>query len=223
MDIHFFHKIISSTSRSIPLIIDENTALLCLSDFLGTEIGSFDDCKTGNFSNIYLYEKEEEKVYITVNIIRNWIRDLSEKPYAGKNLFILRYFDEATHQAMNAALKALEEPPIHAIILLVVKNPEGILDTIRSRTINMFSSQGYTPLSREIVTDIEDFIEGRRFPLLTRIQSGKLDEFTTILVLKYIIDKGPEYMVSRLESCIDDLLEVHESPRNILDRAIIYM
>lgn len=224
MDVSFFHKIITSNSRSIPLLIDEDWALSCIREFLGADdVFSIDDCKTGNFPNVYLYEKEEERTYITVNVIREWIRDLAEKPYTGKNIFILRYFDEATHQSMNAALKALEEPPVHAIILLVVKNPEGILETTRSRTLNMFSWKWYTPLSEELVNDIENFIQGDRIPLLEKIQSSKLDEFTSILVLKQLLDKCPVTNVKRLEGCLDDLLEVHENPRNILDRAILYM
>jgi DNA polymerase III subunit delta' len=64
--------------------------------------------------------------------------DISEIPYEKKHIYILRDFDEATREAMNATLKILEEPPEYAIIALVVKNPESLLETIHSRTLNLF-------------------------------------------------------------------------------------
>jgi DNA polymerase III delta prime subunit len=139
MDITIFEKILKNESRTLPLVLDEISILNFLSSHLGTQIESLEDCKTGNFENIYLYEKEEDKTCISVKVVREWILDLSEKPYSGKNIYILRDFDEATHQAMNASLKVLEEPPPHAIILLMVKNPESLLETIRSRTINLYT------------------------------------------------------------------------------------
>lgn len=49
---------------------------------------------------------------------------------------------------MNALLKVLEDTPEHAIILLVVDNREALLETIHSRTIDLFS-QVQLPPSRE--------------------------------------------------------------------------
>jgi DNA polymerase-3 subunit delta' len=43
----------------------------------------------------------------------------------------------ATTEAMNACLKLLEEPPSYALIFLTVKHGESLLETIRSRTINL--------------------------------------------------------------------------------------
>ena len=47
----------------------------------------------------------------------------------------MRDFDEATLKAMNAMLKILEEPPKYAIIILIVKNSESLIETIRSRCL----------------------------------------------------------------------------------------
>jgi DNA polymerase-3 subunit delta' len=70
-----------------------------------------------------------------VKDMRTWIDQLSESPYEDQHLYILNKFDEASLSAMNASLKILEEPPRYAKILLVVSNPEALLETIRSRTI----------------------------------------------------------------------------------------
>ena len=85
-----------------------------------------------------LYEKSQEKKSLSIEDIRRWIVDIAERPYEKRVLYILRDFDEASHEGMNATLKVLEEPPDYAIILLIVSNPESLLETIRSRTISLF-------------------------------------------------------------------------------------
>lgn len=223
MDLSIFEKILTLKSRSIPLVVDENTALECITKFLRIQILSLDECRTWNYENLYLYEKEEDKTLISVKVVRDWISDLSEKPYTGKNLYILRNFDESTPQAMNASLKALEEPPSYAIILLVVKNPEELLETIRSRTIRLFSRYGSSPLDIEIENAIEKFLAWNQESLIEIIQNSKLDEETTFLILIELLKKATKEDSNRIEQCIEDLLEVHENPRNILDRAILYL
>jgi DNA polymerase III delta prime subunit len=223
MDTTLFDKILSSQTRTLPLILDEISALDYISRHIGVTLESLDECKTGNFENIYLYEKEEDKTYISVKIIRNWILDLSEKPYRGKNIYILRNFDEATIEAMNASLKALEEPPEHAVILLVVKNPENLLETIRSRTLNLYQKMGENSLSPDIQLSIEKFIKGDVKNLISLLQTEKLDETTLFLILFNLLKICQERDADRIEKRIEELLEVNENPRNILDRVILYM
>ena len=85
-----------------------------------------------------LYEKSPEKKSLSIEDVRRWIVDIAERPYEKRAVYILRDFDEASHEAMNATLKILEEPPQYAIILLIVSNPESLLETIRSRTISIW-------------------------------------------------------------------------------------
>lgn len=65
-------------------------------------------------------------------------------------IYILRGFDTASTEAQNATLKLLEESPTYAIILLVVENPEGILETIHSRTITLFRRQPHEVLEKNV-------------------------------------------------------------------------
>jgi DNA polymerase III subunit delta' len=85
-----------------------------------------------------LYEKEADKQSLSIKQIREAIEAMSERPYEGKMLILFRDFDSASLEAMNASLKILEEPPAYAIILLIVSNPENIIETIRSRTLTFF-------------------------------------------------------------------------------------
>lgn len=205
------------------MLVDEESALEVLTLFSWHNFASIDECRTENIANIYYYEKEEDTTYISVKVIRDWIAAIYEKPYTWKNLYIIRYFDESTHQAMNASLKVLEEPPEHAIILLVVKNPESVLETIRSRTLNLYKRKGFEPLSEEIVQTLQSFESGNILPLIELNQSGKLDETTILLILIELLRLCGSHEGERIENAIDSLLEVHENPRNILDRVLLYL
>ena len=101
-------------------------------------ITNLDESHTGLLENVFLYEKSEEKKHMSIADIRRFLEDISVQPYSPKALYILRDFDEATPEAMNACLKVFEEPPDYAIILMSVKNPENILETIHSRTLLQF-------------------------------------------------------------------------------------
>lgn len=223
MDITLFDKILKSQTRTLPLILDETTALEYIWTHLGITLESLDDCKSGNFENIYLYEKEEDKTYMSVKIVRDWILELSEKPYRGKNIYVLKDFDEATPEAMNASLKVLEEPPEHAVILLVVTNPENLLETIRSRSLNLYQKNGVESLPEDIYGAIEKFLRGDVKSLILILQTGKLDESMNFLILFNLLKLCQEQHADRIEKRIEELLVVHENPRNILDRVILYM
>jgi DNA polymerase III gamma/tau subunit len=73
--------------------------------------------------------------------IRKFISDTAKIPYEGKNIYILSGIDTGSLEAMNALLKVLEDTPRHAIILLVVSDRESLLETIHSRTIDLFRSE----------------------------------------------------------------------------------
>jgi DNA polymerase III delta prime subunit len=59
---------------------------------------------------------------------------------------------------MNALLKVLEDTPTHAIILLVVSDRETLLETIHSRTIDLFRS-GRRFVDRNHADTIQAFFE----------------------------------------------------------------
>jgi DNA polymerase-3 subunit delta' len=66
------------------------------------------------------------------------IRDIEQKIYfapseAKYKVFIILDSDQMTHQAANAFLKTLEEPPEYAVIILVTRRLSALLPTIISR------------------------------------------------------------------------------------------
>ena len=113
-------------------------AILCI-DNHKTEMGSYcNKCKsciefTSNNNPDFIYiEPEETK--IKIDQIRNMQLKVSEKPIISQNkVYIINDADTMTNEAQNCLLKTLEEPPEYVTIILIGKNEENFLTTIRSR------------------------------------------------------------------------------------------
>lgn len=84
-------------------------------------------------------KKAEGKPYqtkrnITVDQVRGMIRRLATKPTLGdRRAIVIDPADDMEKGAVNALLKALEEPPAGTYFLLVTHQPGRLLPTIRSR------------------------------------------------------------------------------------------
>ncbi|MFC0203093.1 AAA family ATPase [Novosphingobium soli] len=84
-------------------------------------------------------KKAEGKPYqtrrnITVDQVRAMIRRLATKPTLGeRRAVVVDPADDLEKSAVNALLKALEEPPAGTYFLLVTHQPGRLLPTIRSR------------------------------------------------------------------------------------------
>ncbi|HEY4688014.1 MAG TPA: DNA polymerase III subunit delta', partial [Anaerolineae bacterium] len=109
-----------------------------------------------------------------IDQIRDLQRELSLAPLEARmRVAILDDFDRATLEAMNALLKTLEEPPSHAILILIVPEAENLLPTIVSRCQVI----GLRPLTAEQVRQalIERWrVDPQRAELLARLSGGRL-------------------------------------------------
>lgn len=82
---------------------------------------------------------------------RDLVRQLSLSSYAGGfRIFILGDVDFATHHAANALLKFFEEPPASVILLLTTSTPGRLLETIRSRLVEL----RFAPLAAADVAEV---------------------------------------------------------------------
>lgn len=122
---------------------------------------------------------------------------------------------------MNALLKVLEDTPEHAVILLVVSDRESLLDTIHSRTIDLFRR------SRRIIDDthreaIRNFFSGRQESWITALFAMKPTREEALDILTLALEYAPsEYAPSEYLESIEQgfihLFTTNESPRNVLD------
>lgn len=71
---------------------------------------------------------------ISVEMVRELQKELQILPNdSSRSVYVLYRGDEMNQSAQNALLKSLEEPPSHALIIIVTGESGGVLDTIRSR------------------------------------------------------------------------------------------
>lgn len=93
---------------------------------------------TGNHPDV-IYVRHEKPNVISVDEVRRQInQDVDIKPYRSAwKIYIVDEAEKMNVQAQNAVLKTLEEPPAYAVILLLTTNLDSMLETIRSRCVNM--------------------------------------------------------------------------------------
>ena len=79
-------------------------------------------------------EKKPDPKNITIEQIREMQMDLALRPLEGrKRVVLIDDAAELSEHAEVALLKTLEEPPPHAVLLLITPTPSRLLETIRSR------------------------------------------------------------------------------------------
>ena len=101
-------------------------------------------------------EKASDKKLIAIEQIREMQQDLALRPLeADWRIVIIDDAADLSEHAEVALLKTLEEPPPHAVILLVTATPSALLETIRSRCVPL-------PLRLVATPEIADGLE-RRF------------------------------------------------------------
>lgn len=147
-------------------------ALNCLkaSSYEGCEICP--SCKKINESShpdVSIIIPEKEGGSIKIEDVRQIIKDIYLKPFeARKKVYIIDGAQDMKHEAANALLKTLEEPPADSILILITENLKALFHTIVSRS--------------QVV---------RFFPL-------KLKEIEGILTKEYLLDETPARILAHL-------------------------
>jgi DNA polymerase III subunit delta' len=85
--------------------------------------------------------------------------------------------DRLMPQAANAFLKTLEEPPDHSLLILVSALPEALLDTIRSRCIEVSlrtsGTKALTPEEAELVEELFRIVAADGFSVATALRFSR--------------------------------------------------
>jgi hypothetical protein len=212
-----FISLFEKDTATPPIIIDENSCLEILSTITGKHLTDLDECRTSDISTISLYEIQEDKKLFDITTVRHCIRDISLIPYEWKHIYILRWIDKWTPEAMNALLKVLEECPIYASIMLVVEDPEALLETIHSRSMNLYRDSTSGTLTAELQGYFDEYLRWDVANFTRELFYGKLDKSEAIWLLRHAIMYWPAHSVEIFEQWIIDIRNSHESPRNILD------
>ena len=116
-----------------------------------------DSCKSchafnhGNHPDvIYFQPLKNGKTYTIEDVREQLLETVDLKPFQyEKKIYIIEKADTLNLQTQNALLKTLEEPPAHAVFLLLAERAEAFLPTILSRVVVM----KIRPLSAETIAD----------------------------------------------------------------------
>ncbi len=116
-----------------------------------------DSCKSchafnhGNHPDvIYFQPLKNGKTYTIEDVREQLLETVDLKPFQyEKKIYIIEKADTLNIQSQNALLKTLEEPPAHAVFLLLAERAEAYLPTILSRVVVM----KIRPLSAETIAD----------------------------------------------------------------------
>lgn len=77
---------------------------------------------------------DEQEKSIKTETIREVVKGVYEKPIkSAKKVYIINDCEKMTKEAQNSLLKTLEEPPEYVVIILITKNENLLLNTIKSR------------------------------------------------------------------------------------------
>lgn len=145
--------------------------------------GSCYDCRlalSGNHPDIITVTPDEDKQSISVDNIRALYETVMVKPYsADKKIIVIPNAEKLGHQAQNALLKMLEEPPSYIVFMLLTSNSNYFLETVLSRCIKIsllpytdeeiliaLENQGYSNVPSAVIS-CSDGNVGRALSLMT--------------------------------------------------------
>ncbi len=115
------------------------------------ECSSCHKIEQGNHPDIKWYGVEEDTKKVKIDDIRDLNHWISLKPFESKTkVFIINNANAMTLESQNALLKTLEEPPDFSQIILLSSQKNVLLDTIRSRSIEV----QLNPLSSETIHQV---------------------------------------------------------------------
>jgi DNA polymerase-3 subunit delta' len=135
--------------------------------------------ETSTSSDLHVIEPESKSRKILVDQIRDLEGALRMRATRARSKFGVVYeADRLMPQAANAFLKTLEEPPEHSILILVTTLPEVLLDTIRSRCIEVTlfraGKKRPTPDESAAVNELYNLIFATGFSVVTALKYARV-------------------------------------------------
>ncbi|MEK7617150.1 MAG: hypothetical protein AAB414_03780 [Patescibacteria group bacterium] len=148
----------------------------------------------------------------------------SLKPYSAKGrAVVLEDASLLTHEAQNALLKTLEEPPESAILILAAPSDVKLLPTILSRCqVIRLQTMNHEPITMNYSSDMDKLLTSsieERFEYIEKLKDRK--EFLHALVF-YFHQKLASHLTSGNTKFVKELLQAEEwANQNVNIRAIL--
>ena len=162
--------------------------------------------------DIRVLSPAEKNGSIKIEDVRAVIRDIYLKPFeAKKKVYIIEAAEEMKHEAANALLKTLEEPPADSVIILLTEKIKALFHTIvsRSQVVKFF------PLKLKELEDIlvkEYSLAEDGAHILSHLSGGRIG-----LALKFKEDDlltKRSLLIGRISSGLKDDFDFDDIPRD---------
>lgn len=154
-------------------------AINCADVKSGSPCDQCPSCKkidNSSHPDVFILKAREDGGAIKIEDVRALIKDAYLRPFeAKKKVYIIDSAQEMKHEAANALLKILEEPPADSIIILLTENIKALFQTIvsRSQVVRFF------PLKLKEIEAIlvkEHSLKAEDARILSHLSGGKLGE-----------------------------------------------
>ncbi|MDP3975086.1 MAG: hypothetical protein Q8P88_02270 [Candidatus Jorgensenbacteria bacterium] len=107
--------------------------------------------RSETLSDVFIVECPEEETSLGIDVVRTIRRFLSETPFhSSRRTVIIRDAERLTWEAESALLKIMEEPPPHALILVVARDPSALFPPLASRMAKVY----FARFSREALAEL---------------------------------------------------------------------
>lgn len=128
----------------------------------------------GNHIDLLYSQTDPNTGALKIDSIRTVTNQIAMKPYEARyRIAIFEDFDRAQPRAQDALLKTLEEPPPHAVLILIATSLEPILSTITSRSQIIYLRPVATQVIREVLATHYG-VEAEQAQLLARLSGGRI-------------------------------------------------
>ncbi|MCL2222561.1 MAG: hypothetical protein FWC20_10360 [Oscillospiraceae bacterium] len=173
-----------------------------------------DKALRGIHPDIMAISRPEDKRDILVDQIRELRKDVYVLPCeASQKAYIIHDAETMNHNAQNALLQVLEEPPAHMVFILCTNNPAMLLSTIRSRCViltfqNVAEHSGHSSFEEDDESEIilaQQFISALGYDdaalvrcmfQIEKLNRTALSDFLSAAreQIVFLFKKDPEYM-----------------------------
>lgn len=102
-------------------------------------------------ADVLFVECGEEETSVGIDAVRAMRKFLASTPFhSSRRTVIVRDAELLTWEAESALLKIMEEPPSHALVIMVARSPESIFPPLASRMAKVYFSR----MPRTILADV---------------------------------------------------------------------
>jgi DNA polymerase III subunit delta' len=155
---------------------------------------------SGNHPDILYSQIDEKSNILKIDAIRDVMRLIALKPFSSRyRIAIFDDFDAAQDRAQDSLLKTLEEPPSHAVLIVLAESTENIMPTITSRC-------QLIPLRPIPQATVQHYLEmhgadSERATLLARLSSGRIGWALNALRQENVLQERTD-ILNRLQEVI---------------------